>query len=253
MPVSLIQSNPDFKIERPSHEDYLFVAEFFTKTIQGEGVNTGCPATFLRLTGCTLDCHWCDSASVWRYGNPYTFDELFSLMEKENVIDRLKFREHLILTGGSPLKQQTRLVEFLHQFIHRYGFIPYIEVENETVLTPTPEFISFVSCWNNSPKLANSGMKERARYKPDVIRYTSELENSWFKFVVQGQECWDEIEKDFLKSRLIRPEQIILMPCGENQEELKKTREKAVELAIQNNVRFCDREHVVVWDRKTGV
>lgn len=40
------------------------VNEIFT-SVQGEGVLTGSPATFIRLQGCTVGCPWCDSRKTW--------------------------------------------------------------------------------------------------------------------------------------------------------------------------------------------
>ena len=43
------------------------------------------------------------------------------------------------------------------------------------------------------------------------------------------------------------------MPLGGCREELYKNREYVVELAIRENVRYSSREHIVLWDKKTGV
>jgi len=43
------------------------------------------------------------------------------------------------------------------------------------------------------------------------------------------------------------------MPEGQTQEELSKTRELTADLAIKKGVRFTDRLHVTIWNKKTGV
>lgn len=251
MPKTLIQQKPGFtkKVDR---EDKLAIAEMFCDTLQGEGVSTGTPSTFIRLQGCTLQCVWCDTLDVWPYGNEYTFNEIFKLFEDAGLIEKFASKEqHLILTGGSPLKQQQALSKFIHEYIDRYDHIPFIEVENEAVLMPDKEFEELVRQWNNSPKLANSGMKPRVRIKPEIIKHMSSLENSWFKFVVQNEEEWKQIETEYLP--YIKKHQIILMPEGQTQDELTITRPIVADLALQHGVRFTDRLHVTIWNKKTGV
>lgn len=251
MPVQLIKSNPDFKKELDKVIAQVQVAEMFSSTLQGEGVSTGVPSTFLRVQDCTLDCTWCDSTEVWRKGNPYGVHEILDLFELHGVVEQFRNNHHLVLTGGSPVKRQQELANLISAFEQRFGFKPFIEVENECMIEPMLEFIDIVDQWNNSPKLSNSGMKERIRYKPTLLKRMSELPNSWFKFVIDCEEDWQEVSEFFLP--LIKKEQIILMPCGSNQEELSQTREVVVELAIKHNVRFSDREHINIWNRKTGV
>src|SRR5690606_28869491 len=149
-------------------------------------------------------------------------------------------------TGGSPLKQQRSLFEFLCAYRDRYGYKPMVEIENEFVLIPNPEFLPLVEIWNNSPKLASSGMKEKARYKPNVIHFMSKLQYSTFKFVVSKQEDWDEINQYFLKPELIDRKQVVLMPLGATREELEKNRDFVVECAIEHGVRYCSREQLMV-------
>lgn len=238
----------------PSVERHtLNISEFFYDTIQGEGINTGIPSAFLRLQGCTLNCIWCDTKEVWGFGNTYSFNEVFKLIDATDLIQKFKSGMHLVLTGGSPLLQQYQLTDFFAQFKKRYGFIPYIEVENEAVLPVATDFKYLVSCWNNSPKLSNSGMTKYIRYKPGRILQLSRFKNSWFKFVISDENDWREIEDDFILPKLIKREQIILMPEGATWEELVQNRMQVVEIAIKNQVRYSTREHVVLWDKKTGV
>lgn len=249
----IIEANPTFDKPIPEHDDFIEIAEFFKDTIQGEGINIGYPATFLRVKHCLLNCYFCDTQSVWRFGNPYTFDELFELIEKHGLVERFKKGQHLILTGGSPLKQQDKLIKFINLFIEKYGFKPYIEIENEVATLPKKEIIELVDCWNNSPKLKNSGNPDILRYRPGFLKFMSELPNNWFKFVISCNEDWEEIKSDYLDKDLIKRDQIILMPMGGSLEELESNRHTVVEIAIRENVRFTDRLHVTLWDILTGV
>lgn len=253
MSRQIIKGNPGFKRDFDLKQDHLKIAEFFSRTIQGEGISTGVPAAFLRLKDCTLNCIWCDSTEVWREGNPYTYDEIYKLMEENELIEDLKNNTHLVLTGGSPLKQQKSLVKFLKGFIKKYGFKPYIEVENEAVLMIESDFSDLVDQWNNSPKLKNSLQKDKIRYKPDVLINTSKMNNSWFKFVISDISDWEEIKRDFLDSNLIEKNQIILMPEGDNNNKLNQTRAFVADLCAEEGIRMSDRLHVTIWDQKTGV
>lgn len=255
-PKTIIPANPLYSIQEiDTSEGYLEVAEFFCDTIQGEGVHIGHPAAFLRLQNCTLNCTWCDTQEVWRQGNPYTFMELFELMESMpfDLIRKLRYGQHLVITGGSPLKQQMQLVNFIQEFIHRYGIKPYIEIENECTIMPSTYLIGHVNCWNNSPKLSNSGNSTVARLKPAILQKLSSLNNSWFKFVITNDSDWDEIEEDYIKPLYILKEQIILMPQGATRSELIDNRDRVLNIAIDKGVRYSSREHVMIWDKKTGV
>jgi len=255
-PKTLIAADPGRKRMYVDMDNgFLEISEFFCDTIQGEGVNMGCPAAFLRFQGCVLDCGFCDTQEVWRFGNPYSFMELYEMMEHPefDLIRKLRVGQHLVITGGSPLKQQFQLLSFIQGFVERYGFVPYIEIENECTIMPSTLLTKYISCWNNSPKLINSGNSNAARFKFHVLQKLAALSNSWFKFVVSKQEDWDEIEVDFIKILLIKKSQIILMPQGATREELERNRETVLNIAIEQGVRYSTREHVVIWDKKTGV
>ena len=75
----------------------LTVNEIFY-SIQGESVYAGLPCVFVRLTGCNLRCHYCDT--------PYALDE-GNAMSITQIVDRVAtFGCGLVeITGGEPLVQ----------------------------------------------------------------------------------------------------------------------------------------------------
>jgi 7-carboxy-7-deazaguanine synthase len=121
-------------------------------------------------------------------------------------------------------------------------------------LVPKLEFWKLVDQWNCSPKLANSTQEREERHNTEAISvFKANSCSVDFKFVISTEEDWREVEEDFLKPGLIELNDIILMPEGETQEELSKTREKVALLAIEKGVRFSDRLHITIWNRKVGV
>src|SRR6059058_1194240 len=79
------------------HESKLRVAEVF-ESVQGEGLWTGVPSTFIRVSGCNLRCVWCDTPyASWRPEGPVvSVGELVSRAVKAG-------HKHVILTGGEPM------------------------------------------------------------------------------------------------------------------------------------------------------
>lgn len=234
-------------------ENFLNISEFYYDTIQGEGIYAGVPAAFLRLKGCQMNCVYCDTTEVWRYGTPFSFNELFELINSTMLIPKLKKGQHLVITGGSPLLQMDRLRNFMVDFVLRYKFKPFIEIENECSIMPELAKTFYIDCWNNSPKLDSSGVSFGQRFQPDIIHWLAQQSNSWFKFVISKESDWNEIDECYLVPQLIRKDQIILMPEGATEIEIAKTRLITMEMAVANNVRYTTREHIVVWGKKTGV
>lgn len=79
--------------------DTLMINEIFF-SIQGEGTRAGLPCVFIRLTGCHLRCHYCDTEYAFHEGERHTIDEV--LAEVQEVGDHCELVE---ITGGEPLLQ----------------------------------------------------------------------------------------------------------------------------------------------------
>ncbi|MFC3105381.1 7-carboxy-7-deazaguanine synthase QueE [Salinisphaera aquimarina] len=77
--------------------DSLRITEIFC-SLQGEARDAGAVCTFIRLTGCPLRCHYCDTAYAFTGGRWTTLDD---------ILDRVRGygARHVCVTGGEPLAQ----------------------------------------------------------------------------------------------------------------------------------------------------
>ncbi len=77
--------------------DRLRINEIY-KSIQGESSWAGLPCVFVRLTGCHLRCHYCDTEYAFHEGRWMTLQEIVACVSEQGV--RL-----VEITGGEPLLQ----------------------------------------------------------------------------------------------------------------------------------------------------
>ena len=75
----------------------LRVTEIFA-SIQGESTRAGLPTVFVRLTGCPLRCHWCDTEYAFRGGTRMSEAEILTAIARHGI-------PTVCITGGEPLAQ----------------------------------------------------------------------------------------------------------------------------------------------------
>jgi len=94
------------------------VNEFFV-SIQGEGTRTGRLCSFIRLSGCSFGCYYCDTKYANSYdGIEYSVDDLVKIVKN--------FDTKLVeITGGEPLEQEETPI--LAQKLLDAGFSVLIE------------------------------------------------------------------------------------------------------------------------------
>lgn len=76
----------------------LKITEIF-RSLQGESDSVGWPTVFVRLTGCPLRCHYCDTAYAFHGGAWKSLDEIVGTV-------RDLATRHVCVTGGEPLAQK---------------------------------------------------------------------------------------------------------------------------------------------------
>ncbi len=66
-------------------------------TVQGEAFHLGKAAYFIRIGGCDIGCHWCDTKISWNFNT-------HKLVDIKDVITNLKKEkaDTIVVTGGEP-------------------------------------------------------------------------------------------------------------------------------------------------------
>jgi organic radical activating enzyme len=215
------------------------VAEVFGPTFQGEGPTAGQRASFVRLAHCNLDCSWCDTKFTWDWDG---FDPAVEIhmTDVEGVCGRLDAMDpgRVVITGGEPLLQQTRLGPLLAHCAAR-GWP--VEVETNGTIAPAISVAQF----NVSPKLANSGIERGRRIKPDVLAAFMATGRAVFKFVVAGAADLDEIA-----GLGVAP--VWVMPEGTTPEAILAGLRALADPVAARGWNLGTRLHVLVWGDERG-
>ena len=75
----------------------LRITEIF-HSLQGESNTAGLPTVFVRLTGCPLRCHYCDTEYAFHGGEQRSLDEILETVASHGA-------PYVTVTGGEPLAQ----------------------------------------------------------------------------------------------------------------------------------------------------
>lgn len=235
----------------------LRIVEQFT-SIQGEGSLVGVPSRFIRVSGCNLRCHWCDTPeSSWApEGESISIDEICKACEKGP--------RHVVLTGGEPLlfSPCVQLVNRLraqgyHITIESAG-TRWLEGLSWDLLSLSPK-LAHSTPWERSPSLAQR--HEAARWPLEVLKRFLGAGPWQLKFVVrvhndrQMQEDFDEIEAalDELEVREASARaKVYIMPEGTERSTLDAAYLKLAPECIRRGFSLGQRLHIQLWGHCPG-
>lgn len=104
---------------------------------QGEGPYAGYRSLFIRMSGCTVGCNWCDEAQTWKKRtNGVTVEELRDAL-REFESHGPKLYSIITITGGEPLEDPEGLNQIL-EVIYSMDFRIHFTVTVETSGTRPP-------------------------------------------------------------------------------------------------------------------
>lgn len=202
----------------------MIVNEIF-ESIQGEGKYCGKPVLFIRLSGCTRACKFCDS----KY---HTEGKKMSVEEVAKRINKSKL-DAVVWTGGEPLMQETEIQQAIIKSDKKYH---YLET-NGDILPQSPYYFNYI-CF--SPK-------ER-KAAANVMAYIAQLE-------INRDFDWDiKIVTDLKMNKDMINFATLLMPLTTKYAtETLMNEQKVWNYCVKHNIKYTPRIHKDVWGTKVGV
>ena len=172
----------------------LKVNEIFN-SFQGEGVYAGTPATFLRLSGCNLNCSFCDTDFK-------DYDELTVSMVKNIIVETMeKYKtDILVITGGEPLLQYDEVNQLINQLNYK------VQVETNGTIIKVPLNATYMI----SPK------KEIEK----IFKFYKNYDKAYFKFIIQDNHDLQQINE--LIQEYDYNKEVYLQPVYQNAQEITK-------------------------------
>lgn len=242
----------------------LPVSETFV-SIQGEGLLTGVPSAFLRLSGCNLRCAWCDTpyASWSPEGSQRSIDDLVHWTLATGA-------RHAVLTGGEPMmfpalpELSSRLAACgIHITIETAGTI--LPLPPTPPSHPHPLVCDLMSI---SPKLEGSTPRgdprdptgawatrhQQRRLNLPVLQQLLDqypAPKRQLKFVIAAPADLEEVESLLSRLRGWTPADVLLMPEGTT-EPAPERRQLVVNACLAKGYRYCHRLHITLFGNKRG-
>ena len=212
-------------------------------SIDGEGIRTGQPATFIRLAGCNLRCSYCDTVySLFGEETPCEYTE----MTTQEVISKVNTTyKRITLTGGEPLvhKESSELVTALLEMgcevnIETNGAVDIVEFLSRV---PKSDKLFFTIDY----KLPSSGMTDKMIWNNFLNLRPCDV----IKFVVGSDEDIEltiEIVKQLKQVYKKMPHIFIGAVYG--MYEAQKLVEIILKEEALSDARYQIQLHKVIWD-----
>lgn len=157
-------------------------------TIQGEGMNTGRAAYFIRLGGCDVECVWCDVKESWDANKHplLTVSDLLQKVKESNT-------KLVVITGGEPaMHDLTALTSMLKE----NGYELAIETSGAHTITGKWDWICL------SPKKFKAPLAENLHLANElkvVIYHPSDFEWAEKYYTKVNENCICLLQPEYSK------------------------------------------------------
>jgi len=210
----------------------LRITEIFF-SLQGESRTVGFPTVFIRLTGCPLRCHYCDTEYAFTGGEYQQIDDIIQTANQYKT-------PFITVTGGEPLAQPNCLI--LLEKLCDIG--KQVSLETSGALDVSKVDLRVVKVMDlKTPK---SG--EMMRNLWDNIAYLNPKDQ--IKFVICGRQDYDWARMKMDEHQLANKCEILFSP---SHGEVDGAELAGWILQDQLPVRMQLQLHKILWGDKKGV
>ena len=207
------------------------ISEIF-HSLQGESTYVGLPSVFIRLTGCPLRCHYCDTEYAFTGGD---------MLSIEAILQQVAYYKtrHVCVTGGEPLAQHRCLV-LLEQLCDQ-GYQVSLETSGALPIVAVDQRVKKIV----DIKTPDSGEAAKNHWQNiDVLRAKDEV-----KFVICSREDY-KWAKDIIDTyQLFDCCEVLLSP---SHAEIAPSDLADWMLSDQLSARFQVQLHKYLWNDEPG-
>jgi 7-carboxy-7-deazaguanine synthase len=201
-------------------------------SLQGESTWAGLPCVFVRLTGCSLRCVWCDTAYAFYEGKEDSLEAILAKVDSYGV----KLVE---ITGGEPLEQDG--VYPLMEALLNKGYRVLLETSGAVDLGQVPKDVVKIM----DIKCPGSGEEKRNLWEnfQKLVPGQDEI-----KFVIQDRDDYEYAKRVMNQAQLAAKFTLLFSPAHED---LKPADLAEWITADKLPVRFQVQLHKYIWPNDT--
>lgn len=201
-------------------------------SLQGESRTVGLPTIFIRLTGCPLRCHYCDTEYAFYEGDTYSFEQILEAIKPYQT-------EYITVTGGEPLAQAD-CIPLLKTLCDK-GYEVSLETSGAIDVSPVDSRVSKVM----DLKTPDSGEADKNLWE-NITHLTA---NDQIKFVICSRDDYDWAKTMMDIHGLTECCDILFSPIH-GELEPRELADWIIE--DQLNVRFQLQLHKYLWNDEAG-
>ena len=202
-------------------------------SLQGESSRVGLPTIFIRLSGCPMRCHYCDTAYAFQGGSMMSVDDIMRSIQTYDT-------RYVTVTGGEPLAQKEVLNLLRELADHNYDVS--LETGGGLSIQEVDSRIKIIL----DIKTPDSGEEKKNHWDNlNTISVKDEI-----KFVLCSREDYEWAKQIMNQYQLHQKYSILFSPVYEK---LDPTDLGNWILEDQLDVRMQIQLHKLLWGEKPGV
>lgn len=196
------------------------INEIFT-SIQGEGKYTGYPVLFIRTSGCTRKCSFCDT-KYHINGKNYSIEELIKIIHKSKL-------DIVCFTGGEPTIHFKEIKELKKHFLDK-DF--HIETNGDLLEKIDCKVFKNINCSPKELKTAKKCFELKKKNKNITIKVVTDL---------------------VLNKEMLKYTDYVMPLTTYNKEKDNKIMKDVWDYCIKKNKIFCARVHYLIFNKQKGI